>query len=253
MIKIMETDNVKKDNGSYSRQTLKWFSEPFENDLGVQRPPFQRVIDQSRVETIIESLLEKMKTDGKMIQTGVIHVAIHRGVRYIIDGQHRLAAYQAIGDPYVIMTQVWHVKSNDEMFKLFVEINSNAPVEAYIFNPDLEYKAACDIIVQHVEKEYRRFVKAMSNTGRSNFPNISSQTFRKVLPYIKELKEIDTTNAIAKFEQYNQLCKKRIEKSYLTKVNMMEAAAKAENYSPLYINRDIMKIWSEKAAEINQG
>ena len=246
----METD--KKDNGSYSRKTLKWFSEPFENDVRVQQPPFQRVIDRNRVDTIVESLTEKMKADGKIIQTGVIHVAILRGVRYIIDGQHRLAAYQAIGDPIIIMIQTWYVESIDEMRQLFIEINSNAPVEAYIFNPDLEYKAACDIIVQHVEKEYKRFIKPMTTTGRSNFPNISSRTFRQVLPYIKELKEIDTTNAVIKFELYNQTCKKRIEKSYLTKVNMMEAAAKAENYSPLYINRDIMKIWAEKAAEINQ-
>lgn len=260
-------------NGDYACVPLEWFSQPFQNDLEILRPRFQRVVDPHRVQAIAENLMKKKDPEnslkrkdspmpkekdsskasrkgGNIHQVGIIHIANLKGNRYLIDGQHRLAAYQLIQEPKTIMIQYWIVKTEEEMRQLFIEINNNLPLEEYIFNPDQEYKLGCDTLIQYVESEYRRFIKPRTNTGRNNFPNISSQTFRLVLPYIDDLKEINEKNAVDKFEVYNLKCKHKHEKNYQTKISQMELAAKEGKYRPLYINRDIMALWNKYASVI---
>jgi hypothetical protein len=233
-------------SGSYDFYALDWFFSPYKNDLGVQKPSFQRVPNRKRVKEIIKGL----QTDEEEIkQIGIISLAICKGVRYIIDGQHRLEAYKKLGQPSIIMCQIWNVSNNQEMKDLFVKINNTVPIENYIFNADEEKKLAYDELIQYVETTYKKFIKAPSTTGRNNFPNISSQTFRRVLPFIGEFENATRENVIELFETYNDNCKKSLKKK--EDVSQLEINCKDLKIKPLYINRAIMKLWKEHASEIN--
>lgn len=239
-----------KEHGGRADVELKWFKEPFENDLGIQQPSIQRPVSQSRVTDIVSGLREKEKKSGNIIQVGVLHIAYCKGVRYILDGQHRLRAYQELNKPNTIRIQNWYVNDVDEMEQLFKEINSNVPLEAYIFNPDKEYKLGCDAVVKYVETTYGPYIKhpnRTSATGNTYFPYIGSQTFRYVLPYIEDLKQINTDNAIDKFKAYNDKCKNMLKQDHKTKAEQMQLTMKCE---PPYINLDVMRLWKKHSGDI---
>lgn len=234
-------------NGTYDYYPLSWFDEPFENDLGVQRPPFQRVPNKTRIDEIKNGLLE----NEVITQIGVLSIVVYKGIRYIIDGQHRLSAYKELQEPAIVMVQFWIVHSLPDMKKLFLDINNVVPIENYIIDSADEVKLAYDKLITYIEKEYRTFIKGPTSTGKNNFPHISSQTFRRIVPYIEELKNTSQDNIINKFEEYNLACRSNlIKKKDKDIVCKLELSCKSMNHKPLYINRDIMRLWTKHAADI---
>lgn len=239
-------------HGQYRYFPIEWFGNKWNKDLGVERPTFQRVPALARINEIKEAMLKEKSINGEIIQTGILTLVIMNGKRYIIDGQHRLEAYRQLQEPYHIWAQFFLVTSEQQMLEKFKEINSHVPIEKYIIDPNVERKGAYDTLILYVEKEYSLYIRSPNNTGKNNFPNISTQTFRHMLPYIEELKNSDGTTVIKDFETYNQKCREALVKNKKTQesVSRIEVAVRdKKNQKVLYINHDLMKLWSKHGHE----
>ena len=214
--------------------------------------PFQRVIDENRVQLIIDGLLKEKEIlkVPSVIQTGAIQIAKITDKHYIIDGQHRFMAYKELNQPEDIYIQLWEYNDLEDALKKFKEINSNTPIEEHVLkSTSIEdpIKKKYDILIKYVESTYKHCIRT---TNAPQWPNINNQHFRKLIPYIPEFNDSDSDNIIVKFEEFNMRCKRELERGKTADkqyVNNLEYSTLAK----LYINRYMGKLWREKAGELN--
>jgi len=213
---------------------------------------FQRVIDNQKVETIVNGLLDEQKYKGSIYQTGLIQIAINNEKWFVLDGQHRLCAYENLNSPKKIVIQTWYYENVDDMFRKFKEINSNTPIDEYVIKATVENikkneasnfawieKEKYDKVVNYVESHYARLIK---KSDRPQWPNINNDHFRQIVNHIPELKDATVENIINKFEELNLRCKDKLIKG---NKNEREWLNKSQNDPKLYINRYIIDLWNE--------
>lgn len=208
-------------------------------------PFFQRILHRDKIDIIKSQLIKErdfLKSED-IIQTGIIHVGLISGIYYIMDGQHRLKAYQELNSPSRVMCQLWYFINDKEMREKFIEINSNTPLEDYILTQNMEHekKLIYDKIVEYLETHYASFLKS---TDKPVWPNINANHFRKLVDKIEDFNECTINNCIPIFENYNQKCKiillngGKVDKERLEKIDK-----KCQGQKILYINRDINNRW----------
>lgn len=204
-------------------------------------PFFQRVLYREKIDLIKKQLINErdfLKVND-VIQAGTIHVGIINNVYYIMDGQHRLRAYQELNSPDTVMCQLWSFLNEEEMLQKFKEINSNTPLEDYISldNGNNILKLVYDKIIEYVETNYKVYLKT---TDTPIWPNINPSHFRKLVDKIEDLKESTIDNYIYIFEKYNQKCRDiLLSGNNKDKERVEKEDKKCQKYS-LYINRDII-------------
>lgn len=208
-------------------------------------PFFQRVINRDKVDIIKKNLIserDKLRRSD-VIQTGVIHIGMVENTYYIIDGQHRLKAYQELNSPQVINYQIWNFMNMDEMKLKFIEINSNTPVEDYVMSStgNQDTKLVFDKIIEYVETTYSNYLK---HSDKPIWPNINPAHFRKLVDKIEELSECTPNNYINVFENYNNRCKFILENSNKPDRERVQKIDKPGT-KVLYINRDLYRRWCE--------
>ena len=223
----------------------------------ISENPFQRVIDNSRVDTIINGLLEERNRFGysHVIQTGVLQIAqLSNGSYYIIDGQHRLEAYKKLKEPKLILAQVWRYGNLDDMLKKFRDINSNLPIEEYVMknaasinsslsriDPNSD-KIKFDTLIKYLKDKYPTLTMERNNS-RCIWPNINIDKLIKLTPYIPELKDSTTDNIILRFEQLNQKCKNNMVNGLKPDRERITKSVN-DNLPPLYLNRYLNDMWN---------
>jgi hypothetical protein len=210
--------------------------------------PFQRVIDNDKVQKIKESLVvekENVKTK-EIIQTGIIHLAQYQGNLFILDGQHRFEAYKQLDEPTDIYIQKWQFKNEEEMKQKFTEINSNTTIEHYVIskNVNTSQKEAYDILINYIQSEYKEYLKVSDSP---NFPNININHFRKIIHLIDYFKTCDKNNIITTFIKWNNDC---LEKLKLKKDERKRVKSIYEHNYKLYINRHLLELWKFNASKV---
>ena len=213
-----------------------------------EKNPFQRVIDQNKVDIIIRGLKEEEAKYGNITQTGVIHVAELNGQWFLLDGQHRLSAYYTLGKPENIMIQIWKYHNLSDMLQKFKDINNNTPIEEHVINASkteqFDEKEKYDILINYVETNYKNLIKY---SDRPQWPNINGEKFRKLVTYIPEFRDANKDNIITVFEQLNRNCKEK-----LMNGNKQDRGwvGNPQNEPKLYLNRFLIELWNAKASEI---
>ena len=227
------------DHGSFSYIPLSLLCENTR-----EKNIFQRVIDNQKVKTIINGLLDEQKLKGFLYQTGVIQIAINNNKWYVLDGQHRLSAYECINGPNQIVIQKWYYENVEDIYKKFREINSNTPIDEYVINAsinnsDFLEKEKYDKLINYIETYYIRLIK---KTATPKWPNINNDHFRQVINYIPELKNSTIHNIIDKFEELNLKCGDNLSKG---NKNERDWFNKPQTEPKLYINRYIIDLWNQ--------
>lgn len=211
---------------------------------------FQRVIDETRVNIIMNGLIEEKERCGfdSIIQTGIIHIGIINNGWYFIDGQHRFSAYKRLNQPKNILVQMWTFNQLNDMVKKFQEINSNTPIEEYVLKSNLEYsqKEKYDTLVKYVEETYKSCIKTSTSP---QWPNINGQQFRKLVTYITELKDTTKDTIIPKFKEFNLKCRDDMLRGVAVDRDRINKTEK-DNLPRLYINRYISELWKAKSHEL---
>jgi hypothetical protein len=130
------------------------------------RPIFQTDIDEIKVEQMVQSYL---KNPDYFIFKNKITAAVINEKIYLIDGQHR---YEMIKQLYInhdiddlLYICYFNVNSDEEMRKLFFEINMDSYKNQHYISLD-EFKLNnYDKCKTHLEKEYGRFFSKKKNTN----------------------------------------------------------------------------------------
>lgn len=130
------------------------------------RPIFQTDIDEIKVEQMVESYL---RNPDYFIFKNKITTAVINEKIYLIDGQHR---YEMIKQLYIhhdiddlLYICYFNVNSDEEMRKLFFEINMDSYKNQHYISLD-EFKLNnYDKCKTHLEKEYGRFFSKKKNTN----------------------------------------------------------------------------------------
>ena len=209
--------------------------------------PFQRVIDQNKVDIIVNGLIEEEKKYGKTCQTGVLHIAQWNNEVLILDGQHRLSAYYKYNKTIrkgfdQLMCQMWTFASYQEMLQKFRDINNNTQIEEYVKenanNPNANNKEKYDKLIKYVESEYKECIK---NTDRPQWPNFNPIKFRNMVNQIPELKHANPDNIIDVFEEFNMKQKDKMMKSKDREDKKRLNRTIDEKLPELYINRFLLE------------
>lgn len=208
--------------------------------------PFQRVINDEKVKTIKEHLInEKNKYNiSEVIQTGIIQIGsiLENGnsIWYILDGQHRYQAYCELNSPKIIYAQLWKFNTMEDMRNKFIEINLNTPIENYVISNtiNIKQKESYDYLIKYIQLNYKDYLK---NSNNPQWPNINIDHFRKLIHIIPELKDSNIDTIINNFEIYNKKC-------YTEIYNNKKEQHILEKSLRLYINRHIKKLWLENAS-----
>lgn len=208
--------------------------------------PWQRVINRDKVKVIVAALLEekiRCKSEN-IIQTGVIHVGRFEGKTYILDGQHRFEAYRELSEPHLVNVQLWTFITFEEMRKKFVEINSNTPVEGFLLDVNVQQvqKDGYNLVIDYVQTTYKGY---MSTSLDPHFPHINADQFRQIVRLIPQLKDCKSSDAVSKFEEFNQECLNFF-KNHRRKPERDRYESSVNKGHKLFINRRIKELLHEK-------
>lgn len=121
---------------------------------GVDRwknPPFQRPLRLGGKNSKVRNLIEELKLNGGVIP-GILTLGKHSGETYLIDGQHRVAAFKEAGlEEGFVDVRICHFNSVQEMSEEFVQLNSSL----VRLTPDdiLRAEESSNPAMKHIRKE----------------------------------------------------------------------------------------------------
>ena len=207
-------------------------------DLNINRPNEQRIIDNNKVEEIVNYQLDYLKKYNQTNFLGVIniHKCIENNEYYLVDGQHRFTAIKKLLHDYShdidICIEIVNVKTRKELKDNYDLINKNTPLPEF---PTTIDKNIPEKTAQYFQEKYPHI---WSKNSRARRPHIYFNFFQETLAIItKEINTIDSSEKLIKIiEDYNELLSTYqpddIVKSYTQK--MYEKAQKWKFYLGLF-------------------
>jgi len=131
--------------------------EPVSRLLTARIPRLQRCLDDHHVANMVQDQQLEYKTHGCFSMVQSITIAVLSGDRFILDGQHRAAAYgqlQTLGYPIheaIIPVVVYNAVSKEELCDYYNRINKHMPIHP--FEKDAAWedfgKTFCELFQRH--------------------------------------------------------------------------------------------------------
>lgn len=158
-----------------------------------------RKIDDDLVKKLVLDMKDNYKLNGKFEFYEPVHLGLKKNnIFYVIDGQHRILAYNKLQKKNKYPVQqipcvIWFPKDDDEFIKIFDKINSRTPIDkTKLFN----YKI--NDIIKWLENEYG------SNIWGKNRPKINKEIFVNNMRSTDAIHKLETTDIINKIKLYNE-------------------------------------------------
>lgn len=175
-----------------------------------------RKIDVELVKKLVGEMEKDYKVCGKFKFYEPVHLGLKKNnIFYVIDGQHRLLAYQKLfkKNKYPIQQipcVVWFPENDDEFIEIFDKINLRTPLDkTKLFN----YKI--NDIIKWMNVRYDN----SHGIWGYNRPKINKELFVEKMRETEQIHKLDTSEIIKKIESFNDELTKlgrneRCKKSY---------------------------------------
>ena len=156
----------------------------------------QRTLIPEKVETLFKKLESKENRKGIIGHWSACKFRapfVDVNKLFLIDGQHRLMALQKMktkyGDPLMmppVIIHVYEVEDNDEIEKIFFNLNQNTKVDEINFNRDakIKYKRAFEIFKQKIQEPLKDEIKKSGNPPRES---LGREQDDKYIGYLSEI------------------------------------------------------------------
>lgn len=162
------------------------------------KPSFQRDLDSDHVKSIVEHIKER-NLNGKEPINGAIILASCGEETYVVDGQHRLAAIEALHEFKIpIYTITYSCDSLSEVQLVYKTLNSDKKVPDYLLEDDgirrLELMRGIKRRLMAIYGDI--FTEKYRN--RKQRPYINIDSFMDEIHYSSLIREIDTVEDFEK-------------------------------------------------------
>lgn len=189
--------------------------ESIKNVVQYQPSDIQRMLNTDHVDALVKDQKMEFERYGQFSMLQSITCADYDGKRYILDGQHRIAAFKRLHmDNYPLEQNlplvIYTVSSLDELKEYYVRINKHHPINPLeISDAWFKYgKNFCSWLC----KEYSGYIK--NHEGTSHCPHIN---LNELMIYIKNKKvferipnSMEIINLINKIKTLNSYFEKNI-------------------------------------------
>jgi hypothetical protein len=167
---------------------------PIMDLLGALVPEIQRNLDQARVDEIYSQAILFYNTHEKYLTPGKISIAVANNIKYIIDGQHRLRAYQRLAidyplRPLFVTIDQYTVGDMSDIEQLYKLVNTCIPNDITRLSID-EYKA----IKELCNWMAATWPKNISKAKNPRVPNISLEAMGEVFIKNKTITRLCVTS-----------------------------------------------------------
>ena len=135
----------------------------------LKAPPCQRLVDPIHVESIYVFQKMHQRKYGDFFFILPVVIAQLESVRYVVDGQHRLACVQRLlleGERVELTARLITVATMGELEEKYEALNQNKPVPK---GPLKDWKAFVKPVEQHCRKQYAKFLSPSENPRAPNF------------------------------------------------------------------------------------
>lgn len=140
-------------------------------------PEIQRIVDEKHVQSLVDDQIFSLRTYKQvtMLQSIIIGKALweHEQNYYIIDGQHRIAAFKILGNIYTdifnqkIQVLEYNLPTKESLEDLFHKISKTLPVHPLLQTSEWV------IIKPYIQYLKNNFGTYLSKSSRPHKPNIS--------------------------------------------------------------------------------
>ena len=174
----------------------------------------QRMLDLKHIENLIRDASSDMTTYGQLTINQTISVAqLPDGTVFILDGQHRAAAFSKLSNDKRILRSMIPVSmytcaDYNEVIKWYQRLNSNLPIHP--LELEIEWVDKVRPLLEHIEIKYKCYI---SKNERPRCPNISMKHIKSALQEReKQIQEdaINSQDLVDDFEQLQTRIKERI-------------------------------------------
>jgi len=179
-------------------------------------PTFQRPIDKDHINNIADSLLKIQDSGAEPRLTGCLIIVVSRqsGTRFLVDGNHRLAAYAQLyektGTDLLVYVQTITVPTDEDAGVLFEQVNRNLPLAEL---PAGVKRACANEVARHFFDKYHKLFRD-TPSGSTVRPFVSRTQFTKAIGQILGTIEEDTKVAINLIEDYISFLADRSERHF---------------------------------------
>lgn len=139
-------------------------TEPVSRILSFVIPRLQRNLIQTHIDAMVEDQKQEYEKHGCFSMLQSITVASLDGKLYVLDGQHRIKAFQKLyedGFPVhevVLPIVVYHVKDKAELATYYQRINKNMPIHP--FETEETWESVGKYVCERMESEFKAYIKA---------------------------------------------------------------------------------------------
>ena len=187
-------------------------------DYDLQIPECQRILDNIKLESLIDYQKEMFIKHQCYKFIGVLSVCVYNGNNYLVDGQHRFCSMVQLYNNYKhnfnIFLQLIYVNSIEQLKIVYENINKNTPLPDIVFDDNNEK----NIITEVVNYFQRNYPKVWSNSSKCHRPSIFINYFQETLLFIQNYLECENSEElITIIEDYNKNHKKQKKEDYKDK------------------------------------
>ncbi len=144
------------------------------DEIGFETPEIQRKIKESVVMQIVDFQETTYSSTSKYLLNGTISIAInkHTNVKYLIDGQHRMIAYNLLRNKYpdremMISIDYFFYDKDEDLDKLYKLVNTNSPND--ITQMPIDKYRYLNEIDKFITSTYKSYIKETNSPQRPNF------------------------------------------------------------------------------------
>lgn len=170
--------------------------EQIESILYYQPANIQRLLSQKHIDNLIDDQVEEFEKNGCFSILQSITCADLNKKRYILDGQHRIAAFKVLKNKGYPLSQniplvIYEIDSVNEMKQYYIRINNHNPINPLEINNEWfdNGKGFCEWLV----KEYKDYVKD-DPQKKFNCPHIDMNMLKLYLSRMKVFERLKSMN-----------------------------------------------------------
>jgi hypothetical protein len=160
------------------------FFDTIKNAITYLSPNVQRLLNEEHVSRLVTDQMWEYQTHRQFSMMQSITCADLNGKRYVLDGQHRLAAFKELNmKGYDLSVRIpvvcYNVESFEELKSYYLRINKHHPINPLETSTEWfnDGKSFCTWFVA----EYKPYLK--TTNGKSNCPHIN---MNEMMTYIKD-------------------------------------------------------------------
>lgn len=169
----------------------------------IELPNIQRILDESKVNEIVEYQKQQLMNNGQCDFHGVINIHHCRETEryFLVDGQHRFEALRKLSSTHNVklFVEVEQVNDMEKLIHNYNIINKNTPL------PDFP-----ESIDKNIPEEVAMFFKnkypdMWSNSKNAHRPHIYFNYFQEALGFLTEKLNIKTADELKEIIQHKNL------------------------------------------------